>query len=264
MMKKTRIFFNWIQGYKFGDPSRNGEYRFLRSYLKSGMVIFDVGANIGDFTGQALSLEKDLEVHCFEPVKSTYSLLMERFSSPPSEARLVINRVGLGDRQGEDSMKIYGECCGANSLYERRSSIAAHPSFVTSKEERVTFTTLDAYVKESGIDHIDLMKIDVEGHELKVLKGSVVSLATGIISCIQFEYGGTFQDSGARLEDVFALLQGNGYVLYRLLPFGRIPVRSFHSRLENYKYSNWLAVLPHRDESAKRVNMLVSTCILVY
>jgi FkbM family methyltransferase len=243
-MKKVRIFFNWIRGYEFGDPSRNGEYRFLRSYLKSGMVIFDVGANIGDFTAQALSLKKDLEVHCFEPVTSTHSRLLERFPSSPAGAQLIINKVGLGDRQGEDLMKIYGECFGTNSLYERRSAIAAHPSFVTSKEETVTLTTLDAYVKESETDRIDLLKIDVEGHELNVLKGSVVSLATGIIRCIQFEYGGTFQDSGARLEDVFALLQGNGYVLHRLLPFGRIPVRTFHSRLENYKYSNWLAVLP--------------------
>jgi len=73
MMKKVRIFFNWIRGYEFGDPSRNGGYRFLRSYLKGGMVIFDVGANVGDFTGQALSLENGLEVHCFEPVKSRKS-----------------------------------------------------------------------------------------------------------------------------------------------------------------------------------------------
>lgn len=70
MMKKARIFFNWIRGYEFGNPSRNGEYRFLRSYLKGGMVVFDVGANTGNFTDQALSLEKDLEVHCFEPAKS--------------------------------------------------------------------------------------------------------------------------------------------------------------------------------------------------
>lgn len=244
MMKKAGIFLNWIRGYAFGDPNRNGEYRFLRSYLKGGMVIFDVGANIGDFTWQALSLKKDLEVHCFEPVKSTHSLLMERFSNPPAEARLSINEVGLSDRQGEESMKIYGECFGTNSLYERRSCIAENTPFIVSKELRVAFTTLDEYVKEKKVDHIDLMKIDVEGHELRVLKGATASLSIGFIYCIQFEYGGTFRDSGARLGDVFALLQGNGYMLYRILPFGLFPVRTFHAGLENYKYSNWIAFLP--------------------
>lgn len=242
MLNKGKIFINWLRGYEFGDPNRNGEYRFLRSYIKDGMVIFDVGANIGNFTDHVLSLGRDLEVHCFEPVGSTFEHLREHFADPPTGSRLFLNQVGLSDRHGDASMRIYGACMGTNSLYERRSAISSHPSFAVSQDLKIALTTLDAYLKECAVDHIDLMKIDVEGHEFKVLEGAKASLAAGKVRCIQFEYGGTFLDSGARLGDVFALLECNGYSMFRLLPFGKLPVRSFRSRLENFKYSNWLAV----------------------
>lgn len=243
MVNKVRIFFNWIRGYGIGDPCRNGEYRFLRTFVKDGMVIFDIGANIGEFTVQALSFGGNLEVHCFEPVGSTYGQLRKRLSDPPPGSRLFLNRIGLSDRQGEASMKVYGDCLGTNSLYERPTAVAAHPALASWREMRIPLTTVDTYVNERGVDHIDLMKIDVEGHEFKVLEGAKASLEARKVRCIQFEYGGTFQDSGARLRDIFALLEGYGYQMFRLLPFGRIRIRSFHSRLENFKHSNWLAGL---------------------
>ncbi len=47
--RKLRIFYNWIHGYSFGDPARNGEYHFARSYVSDGMIVFDVGAHVGDY-----------------------------------------------------------------------------------------------------------------------------------------------------------------------------------------------------------------------
>lgn len=243
LLNKAMIFCNWIRGYEFGDPSRNGEYRFARSFIKDGMVIFDVGANIGEFTNYILSLGENLELHCFEPVCLTYERLKKRLENHTGGVRLFLNPVGLSDRQGDATINIYGEYAGTNSLYKRCSAVATHPLFSTSQEQKITLTTLDLYVKERSVERIDLLKIDVEGHELKVLEGAVASLADGKVGCIQFEYGGCFQDSGARLEDIFKLMKSNGYNMFRLFPFGKIRVRSFYRRLENYRYSNWLAVL---------------------
>lgn len=244
MLKKAKIFQGWICGYDFDDPRRNGEYRFLRSYVADGMVIFDVGANVGDFSAYALSLASNFEVHCFEPVRLTYERLRKRFPEPHGNARLFLNPVGLSDHSGEAAMKIYGEYAGTNSLYNRQSAVSRFPSLAVSRDERIRLTTLDAYVKDHSIGRIDLLKIDVEGHELKVIQGAAATLFDGRVRCIQFEYGGCFLDSGARLAEVFSLLTQNGFDMFRLLPFGKLRIRSFHSRLENYRYSNWLAIRP--------------------
>lgn len=242
MFRKPRIFCNWIRGYSLGDPARNGEYRFLCSYIADGMVVFDVGAHIGDFTDYVLSLGRDVEVHCFEPVPSTFERLRQRFAHHPKRTQVFLNNVGLSDRPETATMKIYGEYAGSNSLYERRSALATHPSFASFREQNVQLTTLDAYLTETTVDHIDMLKIDVEGHELKVLQGASAALSSGRIHGIQFEYGGCFMDSGATLEEAYELLSQHGYKIFRLLPYGKIRVRSFDSSLENYQYSNWVAM----------------------
>jgi FkbM family methyltransferase len=153
-----------------------------------------------------------------------------------------LNNVGLSDRPETATMKIYGEYAGSNSLYERRSALATHPSFASFREQSIQLTTLDAYLEETKVDCVDMLKIDVEGHELKVLQGASAALLDGRIRCVQFEYGGCFLDSGATLKEVYELLSLYGYKIFRLLPYGKIRIGSFESGLENYQYSNWVAM----------------------
>jgi len=238
MFRKLRISCDWIRGYRFGDPARNGEYRFLRSYIADGMVVFDVGAHIGDSTDYVLSLGRNLEVHCFEPAPAAYAALVRRFTDHPRAKQVRFNNVGLSDSSGITTMKIYGDLAGCNSLYERRFSF---PSLTPLREEVVVLIALDQYLSDKAIPHIHLLKIDVEGHEFKVLQGASSALQAGRIDCVQFEYGGSFLDAGLKLEDIYKLLSRYGYHLFRLFPFGRIPVRAFSPKLENYQHSNWIA-----------------------
>ena len=108
---------------------------------------------------------------------------------------------------------------------------------------RINLDTLDTYVIRADVKSIDLLKIDVEGHELKVLQGSLNTLKSGIIKRIQFEYGGSFKNSGSKLEDIFNLLMSFNFFIYRLQPFGLKRIKSFKPELENYKHSNWIAII---------------------
>lgn len=242
MFRKMRIFYDWIRGYNLDDPWRNGEYRFLRSYIGDGMVVFDVGAHVGDWTDYLLSLGKNTEVHCFEPVPSTFERLSQRFSHHPKTSQVFLNNVGLSEKSGTAMMKIYGEYAGSNSLYERRSAIGSHPSFASFHEQKVQLITLDDYLAGAKLDRIIFVKIDVKGNELKVLQGASMALSSGRIQCIQFEYGGSFLDSGASLKEIWNILRQHGYEVFRLLPFGKIRICSFKPQLENYRYSNWVAI----------------------
>ena len=97
---------------------------------------------------------------------------------------------------------------------------------------------------EHNIEQIDLLKIDVEGHELRVLKGAKASLANGTIHTVIFEYGSSFVDAQASLKEVYDLLAKDGFKLYRLWNFGKWQVKSFEQLwgLENYQHSNWVAL----------------------
>ena len=58
-----------------------------------------------------------------------------------------------------------------------------------SDTERVRVRTLDSFCAAKGIEHIDFLKLDVEGHEVAVLRGAQTTLDRGAISMIQFELG---------------------------------------------------------------------------
>ncbi len=88
---------------------------------------------------------------------------------------------------------------------------------------------------------IDLVKVDVEGHELEVFKGAAGMLAQGKIKRIQFEYGGCNIDSRVLLKDLFEFLLPYGYAFYKVFPRELRRVPRYDQRLENFQYQNWVA-----------------------
>lgn len=92
------------------------------------------------------------------------------------------------------------------------------------------------------MQQIDLLKLDVEGHELDVLKGAKHMLAQGQIKRIHFEYGGTYIDARILLKNFFDLLLPLGYRCYKIYPNSLHLVERYDQVLENFQYSNWLAI----------------------
>lgn len=117
-------------------------------------------------------------------------------------------------------------------------------NFITESPQIVTVPveTLDNFVKDQAISKIDFLKIDTEGSELNVLMGAQQSLAQGRIRQIQFEYGGTYKDAKITLRQVYTLLRKNGFKIFRIASDKLIPISSWNEALENYRYSNYLAI----------------------
>ena len=86
-----------------------------------------------------------------------------------------------------------------------------------------------------------VMKLDVEGHELEVLRGMTATLKRRQMGTIQFEYGGCNIDSRALLKDIFAFLKAQDYELYKMHPKSLRHVPGYDQRLENFQYQNWVA-----------------------
>ena len=138
-----------------GDPRRNGEYRFLRTYIKNEMIVFDVGANIGEYTEYLLDNCQQLEIHTFEPVKETFEELKKRITTLENKSNIYFNNFGLSNLKAEKEIYIYGKFAGVNSLY----LLPPSTNIEATGKVRIELDTLDSYVNKMKIDRIDLLKM---------------------------------------------------------------------------------------------------------
>jgi FkbM family methyltransferase len=224
-------------GLGYGSHSIRREVASLRRFVKGG-IFLDVGANKGLYSRELLRVYgPNVEaLHCFEPTKELVSGFL-RFEDP----RVTVNALALGKRAATAELwKIPGRP-GLNSLTKRRLD---HFQVEMTEKDSVEVVTLDEYAARHNLEHIDFMKLDVEGHELDVLKGSEALLSRRAIRCIQFEFGGCNIDTRTFFQDFWYLLGVNyGFRLYRIAPLGIIPVTRYTEADEVFLTTNYIAVL---------------------
>ncbi len=148
--------------------------------------------------------------------------------------------MGLSNEAKEAELFVYNELDQRNSLHLNQAH-DFNPDVL--HKEKIRLTTLDNYVSENNIPQIDFLKIDVEGHETKVIEGASGLIEKRLIKCIQFEYNNNWEAAGFKLEDIFNMLSKYGFNFYRLAVWGKIPVKRFNKKLENYKHSNYVAMI---------------------
>lgn len=231
-----RMYVDEHEGNNNPDMGGNGELRLLRRVLPGSRVVFDVGANVGDWANEALLINPELDLHCFEPSEATYEQLRARIGS-----RAKLNRLAVGETAGVSEMHVFGSGSGMNSMFDRSSV----PGLVPAARETIQLVTLDGYTAENGIDVVDFLKVDVEGSELSVLRGARELLEQGRVRRVQFEYGGCNIDSRTFLRDVFVFFESvnSRYRFSKVLPADLLPVTRYIPRFENFQYQNWVAEL---------------------
>jgi FkbM family methyltransferase len=219
----------------------SGEEYFVRVILPELIrndppLLFDVGANEGNYSSLLLSSFPDAIVHAFEPHPKTYARLTAR--GLPA-GRLKCHRIAVGDRRGVVTLYDRADSDGSShaSLHEAVIS-ELHKQAVVSVD--VDVDTLDALTERERIEYIDFLKIDTEGHEMAVLKGAERLIRSNRIGCIQFEFNATNVASRVFLRDFRSTL--SGYDLFRLLPRGMIQLRDSPLETELFAYQNIVAI----------------------
>lgn len=210
-----------------------GEELVLAKVAPFCSVCFDVGANQGDWTATLLAANPAVEVHCFEPA-GAWPRLRDRDLGP----RVVKNNLAVGDAPGELTLHV-GSVDTYCSVYDDPSNtpVAADRGTV-----RVGVTTIDDYCRERQIDRIDFVKIDVEGHELAVLRGAAGMLSRRAIRCVQFERSWWAIPARVFLKDIMEFVNGHGYALFKIYRKGIRPIEKYSHHLDDFQYSNYLAV----------------------
>lgn len=212
------------------------DWCFRRSPRSRPFVLFDGGANVGDYTKDAIRIAgARLQAYCFEPAPTTFSQLSENLKGQP-HVRLL--NFGLSD--AERVCEIYSHAGGAAeaSLVQRDMS---HWGVTQDIVQTVQLRRLDDFCRVEGVRHIDLLKLDVEGHELQALQGAEESLSSHRIRFVQFEFGAPDIESRTHFKDLFKLLNPNCRI-HRIVHHGLAPIETYSEFHEVYATANYLAV----------------------
>lgn len=235
-------YIDVFSGQNNGDMFTNGERRIVEEWLQKSVTVMDVGANVGEWSRLALSINPAINLHCFEPCLSTYQELIKN----DFPVNVVSNQFGLSSSERNAELFIFENHSGLNSIYRREGLEAGYHLAPQSNRETVRLTTLDQYCTGARITLIDFMKVDVEGHELEVFKGASQLLSNNSIRFIQFEYGGCNIDSRVLIKDIFEFFRGfPDYKIFKVFPTYLKDIEKYDQRLENFQYSNWAVINSH-------------------
>jgi FkbM family methyltransferase len=211
------------------DADTDGERDVLaRTVSGDSPVLFDVGANLGDWSKMALESFPKATIHAFELNPKLVGPLVQRFSNVPL---LRVHSFGLAASAGEVDFFAYaGDSTGLSSL---RVPLHSH---VPHQIQRSTVRTGDEVCRELGVGQIDFLKIDVEGAEYEVLTGFSAMLQAQHVSVLQFEH-----QSGRYLRDFYDFLVPKGYALGKLYA-NYVDFRSHSAELEHFLGPHYVAL----------------------
>lgn len=219
------------------------ERALQQTFIRDGGVVVDVGANVGRWTQSALEVKPRATYHLFEPSPATFATLRTELAGAIAEGRIHCNNVALGEKAGVLVLHEYPGQSTLNTIH-RRLSVEQSLHLSTPQPRDIPVLSLDSYCAAAGLPLINFLKIDVEGHELAVLRGARRLLSRRMVDFIQLEYGGTYKDAGTRLAEVFDELGRHGYLMFELRGDELIHHPSFQPALENFQYALYLAVSP--------------------
>lgn len=198
---RLRFYPSNLSEQLFAKPTlRERALTFFRQYLKPGDTVVDVGANIGDTSIVcAQAVGRAGSVYAFEPHPTVFSWLVEniRLNDLPN---VTVSNLALGS--AEDAVDF------SNDRRDDMNRIVSSGA----QSIRVPLKTLDAALPL--LSHVTLLKIDVEGFELFVLRGAVETLKR--VSAVYVEVAeGHFAKYGYGVTDVLDTLAASGFSLFR-------------------------------------------------
>jgi FkbM family methyltransferase len=149
------------------------ELHVLLDAARQAQIVFDVGANVGWYTlniARAIA-RRGGHLYAFEPIPSTFATLQANVRLNALQSCTTLSNVGLGDAAKE--VEFY--------LPKVTGSVAASQRPLFTEQENVKITAkivrLDDFIAQKGIKRLDLLKCDIEGGELSMLRGGMESIA---------------------------------------------------------------------------------------
>lgn len=206
---------------------------FLRRSDIKNPIVLDIGANIGTYSEAILKVSPQATIFAFEPSSVARTQLDKKFAGNNS-----VEIVSFALGRAQQTLTLWSDTAGGilASLTKRKLD---HFGIDFNHSESVEVTTLDSWANTTNVLP-NLIKIDVEGHELDVLKGGLETLA--LAQVVQFEFGGCNIDTRTFFQDFWYLFTEAGFAVYRISEAGPIRISHYSETEECFRTTNYLAV----------------------
>ena len=255
------------------DMTVNGEMLIQRAVLAAWkkaspkdarLVIFDVGANVGDWSSalcrqlKAHAINGCVDLFAFEPVPATADTFRRNLTG--NQPSLHIVELALSSSSGTAEIYVSTSNAGTNSMYDDSMS-------TEKKKITICLTSATEFCVARAIKHVHLLKCDTEGHDMEVIRGALPLLREERISVLQFEYNHRWVFSRNFLRDVFLVAESLPYKVAKLQSDHLLVFKKWHPELDRFFHGNY--VLIHHDAlpwfTAKaayfdKFNTLSTTC----
>ncbi|AEE26590.1 FkbM family methyltransferase [Francisella hispaniensis] len=244
------LYYCSIRGlgiYNYENMNVSGENSFIQKIIKKNaigkkkFVVFDIGANKGEYTKFLAENISNSSIFAFEPHPLTFKVLSKKCSCLND---IILFNCALAAEKS--ILKLYDYKSKDGSSHASLSSKVftdVHGSKTISHQ--VDVTTVDLICEENNIKRIDLLKIDVEGYELDVLRGSKRMIQSDLVKFIQFEFTQLNTSTRVFFKDFWEILSEK-YRIYRLLPNSLLEIKEYNpSDNEIFGYQNFIAI--HKD-----------------
>lgn len=191
-----------------GDSFEKNQTSYIKSILKPGMTLLDVGANIGYYSIIASPILGDRgQIHAFEPVAQQYADLQANISRNNLK-NIHAKKLIVSEKSGMMTINLGGDDNSGTA------SVAFAPSN-NGRSETVETVSLDEYVAKNRLK-VDVIKVDVEGHELSVFKGARETLKQQKPILLAEVKQFLFKRAGTSREELYSFLSELGYQAYAI------------------------------------------------
>jgi len=209
----TRIFDSLLRP-KIAERNRPFD---AQKHLLGGstdLVIFDVGAYLGEIAATYKRVFPKSTIYCFEPFVDSFQSLSRSYL----DSSIHTYQLAFSDKKGKATLHVNTDL-SCNSLLPRPKSGFRYSSekSIETGEIQIETSTLDIFCEEAKISNIDILKLDVEGAEVKALTGASHMLSERAIKLIYTEVMFiAHYDGGCMFHELSSFLNTYGYTLFDL------------------------------------------------
>ena len=226
----------YVQGKGYGTASIRQENALVQKLLgKNPILAIDIGGHIGEYTAEIRRRNPNAEIHTFEPSASNIEKLNHRFGN---DKKITILPFAVSDNAG--SATLFANKAGSHlgSLTQRKLE---HFNIDFNVKESVNTIRLEDYWNSNlNNRNLDIVKIDIEGHELSALNGFGKAIFS--TSVIQFEFGGCNIDTKTYFQNFWYFFKEHNFDLFRITPLGIEGIKSYKESDEYFSTTNYIAV----------------------
>lgn len=176
-------------------------------FARTSNVIFDLGANAGIYSlAAAAAASSHVRVHAFEPTPEIAFGLRDTVVANDLSPNIVVHEIAVSERSGAATLI---RCRGGAD--ESNGGMNFIIEGADDGADRVGTISIDAFCEVRAIDRIDLLKMDIQGHEAAALRGAERMLSEGRIQTIFLELNWAAPGSPSSAQDCIDLLSDAGY-----------------------------------------------------